>query len=344
MRPDLPDRRPVHVGGGDEPVHRTGTPVRSLGVSDEGTRPPDGTVAVVLTFRRRRLATQVVRQLVSTEGFRPGDVVLVVNGDGGLDDAELEASVRVERLAENIGPAGGFRHGLLVAAAIPGTRWIYLCEDDIGVLDIPAPRVARLIAEAEAYERAVPGRPVGGVVPYGRRLDRRSGGTSIYTATSDSGFDEIDAAAWGASLVPSRVVEAGVLPDETWFFGYEDFDFWFRVKAAGFRVLVDRASATATACHMTSAGWDEALSAERPIDAQEPWRAYYVARNFFLLSRRHGTVLWTANHLAYSARRMQLARSRASRVATLQGLWDGLRGRRGRNPRFQRVTGELPER
>ena len=316
--------------------------MRCLGVSDEARRPPDGTVAVVLTFRRKRLATQVVRQLLSVEGFRPADVILVVNGEGGLEDAALEASVRVERLPANLGPAGGFRHGLLAAAGIPGTRWIYLCEDDIGVLDIPGPRVARLITEAEAYEQAVPGRPVGGVVPYGRCLDRRSGGTTIYTAATDSGFDEVDAAAWGASLVPSRVVAAGVLPDETWFFGYEDFDFWYRVKAAGYRVLVDRASATATARHMTSAGWDKALSAERPIDAQEPWRAYYVARNFFLLARRHGTALWIANHLAYSARRMQLARSRPARVATLLGLWDGLRGRKGPDPRFQRVTGELP--
>lgn len=316
--------------------------MRSLGVRADDRCPPAGTVAVVLTFRRKRLATQVVRQLISTEGFRPADVVLVVNGEGGLEDADLEASIRVERLPVNLGPAGGFRHGLVVAAAMPATRWIYLCEDDIAVLDIPAPRVSRLIAGAEAYERAVPGAPVGGVVPYGRCLDRRSGGTSIYTATTRSGFDEIDAAAWGASLVPSRVVRAGVLPDETWFFGYEDFDFWFRVKAAGFRVLVDRESATATARHMTSAGWDEALSAERPIDADEPWRAYYVARNFFLLSRRHGTPLWTANHLAYSARRMQLARTGAARLATLQGLWDGVRGRKGPNPRFQRVTGELP--
>lgn len=296
-------------------------------------------MAVVLTYRRARLATQVVRQLILVEGFRPADVILVVNGDGGLDDPELEASVRVERLAENSGPAGGFRHGLLVAAAIPGTRWVYLCEDDVGVLDIPAPRVERLIAEAESYAA---GPAIGGIVPYGRRLDRRTGGTRIYAAPSPDGFDEIDAAAWSASLVSTAVVRAGVLPDETWFFGYEDFDFWYRVRAAGFTLLVDRASATATAHQMTSAGWDAALAAERPIDSDEPWRAYYVARNFFLLSRRHGNVVWLANHLMYSARRLQLARSRAERMATLHGLWDGVRRRNGRNTRFERVTGERP--
>src|SRR5262249_27234996 len=141
---------------------------------------PAGTVAVVLTYCRPRLATQVVRQLLDTEGFELDEVILVVNGEGGLDDPRLETAIRVERLAANLGPAGGFRHGLMVAAAVAGTRWIYLCEDDVGLLGIPAPRVGRLIAEAGAYVAAGTGARVGGVVPYGRRLDRRTGGTSIY--------------------------------------------------------------------------------------------------------------------------------------------------------------------
>lgn len=304
--------------------------------SEAPHQPRTDTVAVVLTFRRPRLATQVVRHLLSTEGFAPSKVILVVNGEGGLDDPALERSIQVERLPENVGPAGGFRHGLLAALAIPGTRWVYLCEDDVGLLGLPAPRVRAVVEAAEAYQ----GGPVGGVVPYGRRLDRRTGGTSIYEAPSPVGLEEIEAAAWSASLVPASVVEAGVLPDESWFFGYEDFDFWYRVRAAGYHLLVDRASATATAPHMTTAGWNRVLAQERPIDSEEPWRAYYVARNFFLLARRHGTPLWIANHLAYSCRRMQLAGSRAERLATLRGLWDGLRGRSGSNPRFQRVTGE----
>src|SRR5438128_6120720 len=94
-------------------------------------------VAVVLTFRRPRLATQVVRRLVDLEGFASGDVVLVVNGEGGLADAELERAVEVVRLPENLGPAAGFRAGLLAVARRPGARWAYLCEDDIGLLSVP---------------------------------------------------------------------------------------------------------------------------------------------------------------------------------------------------------------
>ncbi len=298
-------------------------------------------MAVVLTHRRPRLATGVVRSLIDVEGFKPSQVILVVNGEGGLLDPDLEASVRVIRLSDNLGPAGGFRHGLMAAAEVPGARWIYLCEDDVGLFSIPTPRVRRLVAEAEAFERETEGPPIGAVFAYGRDLDRRSGATTIHTVSTTAGFEEVDAAAWGASLVARHVVEAGVLPDESWFFGYEDFDFCYQMKAAGFRLLVDRASAAWTDAQMTSAGRDRAIGGERPLDADEPWRAYYVARNFFLLARRHGHLLWVAYHLAYSGRRMQLARSWAERAATLRGLWDGLLGRKGRNPRFVRLSGEL---
>ena len=48
------------------------------------TRPPPSSVsAVVLTHRRPRLATAVVRSLVEREGLSADRVVVVVNGSGG---------------------------------------------------------------------------------------------------------------------------------------------------------------------------------------------------------------------------------------------------------------------
>ena len=60
-----------------------------------------------------------MRSLLDVEGFSPDRIVVVVNGEGGLDDPELEKAVRMVRLPSNIGPAGGFRHGLLEAFADP---------------------------------------------------------------------------------------------------------------------------------------------------------------------------------------------------------------------------------
>ncbi len=293
--------------------------------------------AVVLTHLRPRLAGSVVRSLLSEEGFEPARVVVVVNGGGGLDDPALEDSVRMVRLARNTGPAGGFRAGLLAAFEDPDVRWAYLCEDDVGLFDLPTPRVARLI-------RLLEGDPshatTGAVVGYGRRFVGRGHSVNVVPTAADPPLMPVDVACWGATLVSRQVFERGVLPDEAWFFGYEDFDFFCRVRAAGLEVLVDTDSARVAAEVQTLSGRDQALSGDRPVDADEPWRAYYVGRNFCHLARAHGTANWFPWHLAYSVRRMQLASSGAERRATLHGLVDGVRRRYGPHPRYLRAVGE----
>jgi hypothetical protein len=131
------------------------------------------------------------------------------------------------------------------------------------------------------------------------------------------------------------------LPAPEWFFGFEDFDYFLRVRAAGLQVLLDSESARTAAKAQTSAGREAALVRGRPVDADEPWRAYYLARNYFHLARAHGSASWQAWHLAYSARRLQLAGSNAERSATLHGLVDGVRGRWGQHPRYTRTIGEF---
>ena len=224
----------------------------------------------------------MVRTLLKQEGFPPHRVVLVVNGDGGLDDEQLEASVRTIRLPVNTGPAGGFRAGLLAAFEDPETRWAYLCEDDVGLFDLPTPRVSDVLERLEKYcgEET---ESVGAVVAYGRRFVGRGNSVNVVPEPGAPPFVPVDVAAWGATLVARTVVERGVLPAPEWFFGYEDFDFFSRVRASGLRVLLDSASARCAARVQTSAGREAALSRDRPGDAEEPWRAYYVARELLSL-------------------------------------------------------------
>jgi sulfur carrier protein ThiS len=299
-----------------------------------------GITAVVLTHRRPRLAGDVVRGLLENEGFPPHRIVVVVNGSGGLDDPELEAAVQMVWLAENFGPAAGFGAGILHAFADPGTRWAYLCEDDIGLFGLPAPRVADLVRRLES-DPAVS--DTGAVVAYGRRFVGRGHSENVVPQGDDDTLVPVDVAAWGATLLSREVIERGVLPDTEWYFGYEDFDFFCRVRASGLQVLVDATTARVAAQVQTTEGRDGAMAGARPNDSDEPWRAYYVARNFLHLARAHGSPSWTAWHFAYSVRRMQMASSMEERLATLSGLVDGLRGRLGRHPRFQRQVGEFDE-
>ena len=152
-------------------------------------------------------------------------------------------------------------------------------------------------------------------------------------------MNRVDVAAWGATLVSRRAVELAGAPDSAWFFGFEDFDFFLRFRAAGLAVLVDTECREAQE-RVFFEGRQSAIGNSRPRDDQEPWRQYYFARNFFELARRHGNPSWTAWHLLYSARRLQLMVSGEPRRAYLRGLVDGARGRMGRNDRFLRETGE----
>jgi rhamnopyranosyl-N-acetylglucosaminyl-diphospho-decaprenol beta-1,3/1,4-galactofuranosyltransferase len=301
----------------------------------------DGVTAVVVTHLRPRLAGDTVRSLLHVEGFDPAMIVVVVNGEGGLDDPELEKAVRMVRLPSNTGPAGGFRRGLTEAFADPTTRWAYLCEDDMVLLHLPGPRLSGLMARIDEHV-AAGADPVGAVVPFGRVFVPRSGHTVNVVPRRGLPGDlaPVDVTTWGATLVSRAVVEAGVLPDPELFFGFEDFDFYCRVRAAGFSVVVDVPCARQVAHRQTLAGRDAALRDHRPIDADEPWRAYYLARNFFAMARRHGRRSWFAWHLLYSARRLQIAPSSAERLATVRGLVDGARGRLGVDPRYVRAVGE----
>jgi len=308
-----------------------------------GKRPAfglDGVTAVVLTFMRPGLASEVTRSLLEVEGLAPEQIVVVVNGIGGLDDPKLESAVRMVRLARNLGPAGGFGAGMTEAFSDPATQWAYLCEDDVGLFALPTPRLVGLLERVAALES---GPSVGAVVAYGRTFVGRGAHTAntLPPPASPQDLAPVDVACWGATLVSRAVFEAGVLPDNDWYFGLEDFDFFCRVRAAGFAVLVDGEAAREVADQQSSLGREGAFRTRRPTDAEEAWRAYYHARNSIALVRRHGRRTWYAWHLAYSLRHMQRATSWAERAAIVHGLWDGAWGRMGENPRYVRRVGEL---
>jgi len=293
----------------------------------------DGVVALVLTFRRRRLATEVVRGLIEREGFPAESVIVIVNGEGGLEDDDLAGRVRMVYLEQNLGPAGGFRIGLQLAADL-GAGWVYLCEDDVGLFDLPSPRVARTLKRLHNH----PGQSsIGAVVAYGRVLDRGTGRTVPYIPASDvrDSFPEVDVAAWGASLVRCAVVAKGILPDQEMFFGFEDFDFWLAMRAQGLRLVVD-GDIAADVAERVFTRREDLLRASRPIDAEEPWRMYYEARNFVAFAKRHGKRMWIMLHVALTVRRIQLSPTRAHKWAAVHGLFDGLRGNGGMNPRYLR--------
>lgn len=302
---------------------------------------PPTVAAVVLTHRRPQLATEVVRSLLDREGLPPDKVVVVVNGSGGLEDSELENRVRMVRLTDNLGPAGGFAAGIEKVFELPSTQWAYLCEDDIGLHSLPCPRLADLVYRTERLG-TVGGLPIGAVVAFGRRFVGRGVHTVNYVPPEGSPceLERVDVGSWGATLLSRQVFDAGILPDQQWFFGLEDFDFYCRVRERGFEVLVDAVSARAVASEQTSFGRAGIQESRRPTNEHEVWRQYYHFRNSVEMVRRHGRPSWHLWQSAYAVRHLLRASGSEERLAIVRGYWDGVRGRLGAHPRYGRSVGE----
>ena len=284
--------------------------------------------ALVLTHARPLLATQLVKSLVEDEGFDPSDVVLVINGDGGLSDSALQEKVHTIVLPENLGAAGGMRAGLIYIRDHSKCDWIYVCEDDVPLAHLRIPRVAELIRAVEDQETHPHSAPIGAVSGWGLHLDILTGSSRVHELQGDRRFQAVDVSGWGATLLSRRVLDADVLPDARLFFGYEDWDFWLRMRRKGFELVIDT-QALDPAIYGARRGFVRA----EPLHAI-PWRGYYQARNFFELRRRYGCRAWTARHFVRSFRRIKKARSWSRRAAILLGLAHGLSGRLGRSSRY----------
>ncbi len=274
--------------------------------------------AVIVTHRRPHLAGELVRTLIEVEGLPSDRIIVVVSGDGGLDDPNLESSVRMIRLESNLGPAAGFKRGIESALSDSGWEWLYLCEDDVGLMPLEPPRLGALVRRIDALRSL---QPVGAVVAYGRRFSRRTGHATnlVPPDGSPQDLDVVDVAAWGATLLSRAVAEAGLEPDPEWFFAFEDFDYFCRIREAGFTVLVDSLTARRVADYETNEGRADLHSGIRPTDSDEGWRAYYVSRNYFALGapptdRRRGS--WRTSHTRPGGYNCRRAATRGWRSST----------------------------
>ena len=240
--------------------------------------PLDGVAAVVLTFMRPRFAgdVTVVRSLESRASRRA--VVVVVNGSAASMIPRWSRRSRWSGWPRNTRSGRGVPSWDGDGIREPSTRWAYLCEDDVGLFTLPTPRVRDVIAQIA--DRGPSGTDLRRC---GRRLWARFVGRGAHTdnvrapARRPVGLTPVEWPAGGPPWCRERWSKPGP-PRPQWFFGLEDFDFFCRVREAGFGVLVDERAARAGG-HPADLGRDETLQSatERPNDTDEAWRAYYHA-------------------------------------------------------------------
>lgn len=171
--------------------------------------------------------------------------VIVVDNASGDNSADLVAekfpSVRLIRNKQNLGFAGGVNVGLRAAR---GEVMILLNQDTFvepgwlralvsGLLDMPDGGIAGckiLNVGAQIIQHA------GGYLTKPRALPGHVGHNEIDTGQYNQVTDA-DFVTGGAMAIHRRVVEAIGYFDEAFFFYFEDVDYCYRARAAGFRVV-----------------------------------------------------------------------------------------------------------
>jgi GT2 family glycosyltransferase len=277
--------------------------------------PKPRVLATVLTFDAPATAINCV-ELLQRQTTRV-DRILVVDNHGARspDLSTLERTgdspVRLLRLSENLGPAGGHA-AALTAFLESGFEWAWVMDDDVE----PDPGCLTHLLNA---------------------LERSGGGAFAAPATYDTVTGaRRDEWGWYGMLFPRLAIERVGIPRADLFWGLEDQDFLLdRMPLAGFPPV--RAN-------------DALVKLEfRPPDAHRPsWKYYYEARNRvyqYLYGRRHLRFSVRAKSLVNGMCRevlriQRIEDDRAAKFAwMLRGIFDGLIRRMGK-----RVEPDHPDR
>lgn len=235
-------------------------------------------LGVVLTFDSR-CSLRSCLAAIEAQTLAPTRILVVDNASPtSVEDIAAEfRNVRVERLGENRGPAGGFAAGLrLFLEGDADFAWVLDddCRPEPGALEAQV---------AEAGNRATP-------------CVVLSTGVDATTAATFQGHG------WWGALIPRSVVRTVGVPNADLFWWTEDTEYLqWRIPNAGFEVLWSEGS--------------RVQIDRRPSTAPKPpWKYYYETRNQIfhrLYVQRPGASHPVPRHL-----RLRVRAWRAGRVVT----------------------------
>ena len=295
-------------------------------------------LAVVVCYHPDvRQLTRLAESLVALPGL---EVLFIDNTEletscAAIRQAVSHLSVRVLCPGTNSGLGAAHNMGIREARA-RGCKAVLLLDQD-SLLDAPSLR-----ALCRAYDfLTARGEQVAAVGP--TFIDPRNGhcfpfvcrhGLRMRPVSEGPGNTvACDLLISSGSLIPLAAIDAVGDLDADLFIEYVDVEWCIRARTHGWKVY------GVTDALMTHTLGDDALNVMgRKIPVHSPQRQYYLLRNAVLLARMpHVSWQWRL-HLVYRLTAQLVlfgtfCRPRLQRLRwMLQGIWDGLLGRRGRTP------------
>lgn len=283
--------------------------------------------AVMVTYNGGQIITETAGAIVG----QVGHLVIV---DNHSDAATLEYVQQIKRRhpdevtvllnRENKGVAAALNQG--VSFALPrGFEWILTLDQDSLAEDR---MVAKMLEEYGKYE---PKDKVGIVAP--RSILVTEGGVSrAVDKAAASNFEEVELIHTSGNLVKASTFARMGLFREDFFIDQVDYEFCFRLRKAGLRIIV----ATGPVMNHRLGDLRSARFLNRQVfpSNHSAYRRYYMARNALVLSREVKDwrfIRRSCNFFLMDSIKIILYENskRAKLWYMLKGVWDGLCRRLG---------------
>ena len=282
--------------------------------------PPKVSV-IVPTYNLKKIVCECLKSILSQD-YPNLEVILVDNGcTDGTGEAVIKKfpQVRIIRNKKNLGVTGGVNTGLKEADG----DYIWLVDHD---------NIFRKNTLSEMVKLLESDSKIGIVVPkiyYWEKKDTiwAAGtgmnlltGENIFRGGKDIGkYDKIEEVEIAPAnfLVKREVIEKVGFYDDVFFISYEDADFSFRVKKAGYKIVYTPKAI----CYHKIPLLDKKAAKQRWLS-----RAYWASRNKIIFMRKHSplfflfVLLYPIWFFIYSYQAL-----RYSNFTTLFNFWKGIK-------------------
>lgn len=232
--------------------------------------------AFITTLNRPLELKRTLQILLSQT--RPPDCVVVVDNAPSDETQSVVAGfsgmgVTYKAMSENVGPAGAAAYGL-DRLSRQGYEWIYCGDDDDPPLS--SDTIERLLDVAVNT-----GEDTGAVGAVGALWDWAAGETRRVPDKALSGIVSVDMIGGGQHFIlRSEMVAKVGLPDARFFFGLDDLEYCLRIRAAGYRLLVDGELMREYRAKKGHLNWSPPRAKLPHHPYESIWRQYYSTRNY----------------------------------------------------------------
>lgn len=276
--------------------------------------------AVIVTYNNASMLKNLLEDLLN-QTRRPDEIIVIDNASSDSTESMIKGlflSVHYVRLDENMGSAGGYYEGIKLACENNDLVWTL--DDDVFVDKNALETLMKWLDILEKSEQI-------GVVR-----------SWITESPSFSIPKRIKSFAWRGTLIKKEVIESLGLPRKEYFMYADDVEYSFRIVKNGYAMFWIPES------HVIEKRKDDKIRLKlfrnETIAYADKFRLYYAFRNQINLHLNYHNWADLIVSLAYAIKVIILLTliRRLNCIneikAVAKGVWDGLRGKLGKNQKY----------